>query len=92
MSAASPAPDAPRPIGDGINWMQVALPAATLAIGVGIWDLVVRIGKLPPYVLPSPERVAAFQQIVRRAIPCFVRKPRGLDIYAACGQLKRSAG
>ena len=57
MSAASPAPDAPRPIGAGINWMQVVLPAATLAIGVGIWDLVVRIGKLPPYVLPSPERV-----------------------------------
>ena len=58
MSAASPAPDAPRSVGDGINWMQVVLPAATLAIGVGIWDLVVRIGKLPPYVLPSPERVA----------------------------------
>jgi NitT/TauT family transport system permease protein len=58
VSAASPAPDAPRSDGAGINWMQVVLPAATLAIGVGIWDLVVRIGKLPPYVLPSPERVA----------------------------------
>jgi 23S rRNA (adenine2503-C2)-methyltransferase len=45
-----------------------------------------------PYETPEPERVAAFQQIVRRAVPCFVRKPRGLDIYAACGQLKRSAG
>jgi len=22
-------------------------------------------------------------------VPCFVRKPRGRDIYAACGQLKR---
>jgi len=44
-----------------------------------------------PYETPSPERVAAFQGIVRRAVPCFVRKPRGLDIYAACGQLKRSA-
>jgi NitT/TauT family transport system permease protein len=58
MSAASPAPDMPRHIGAGINWMQVVLPVATLAIGVGIWDLVVRIGKLPPYVLPSPARVA----------------------------------
>jgi len=45
-----------------------------------------------PYETPAPDRVAAFQQIVRRAVPCFVRKPRGLDIYAACGQLKRSAG
>jgi len=58
VSEASAAPDAPRPIGHGINWMQVVLPVATLAIGVGIWDLVVRIGKLPPYVLPSPGRVA----------------------------------
>ncbi|MFL6451601.1 MAG: 23S rRNA (adenine(2503)-C(2))-methyltransferase RlmN [Bryobacteraceae bacterium] len=40
---------------------------------------------------PLPERVASFQDIVRRSLPCFVRKPRGLDIYAACGQLKRAA-
>lgn len=38
---------------------------------------------------PDPERVHAFQAIVRRAMPCFIRKPRGLDIFAACGQLKR---
>jgi 23S rRNA (adenine2503-C2)-methyltransferase len=44
-----------------------------------------------PYETPDPERVAAFQQIVRRGVPCFVRKPRGLDIYAACGQLKRAS-
>jgi 23S rRNA (adenine2503-C2)-methyltransferase len=41
-----------------------------------------------PYQTPPPERVAAFQEIVRRSVPCFVRKPRGLDIFAACGQLK----
>jgi 23S rRNA (adenine2503-C2)-methyltransferase len=41
-----------------------------------------------PYETPDPERVASFQQIVRRSLPCFIRKPRGLDIYAACGQLK----
>jgi 23S rRNA (adenine2503-C2)-methyltransferase len=45
-----------------------------------------------PYETPDPGRVASFQQIVRRSCPCFVRKPRGLDIYAACGQLKRAAG
>ena len=43
-----------------------------------------------PFVTPAPERVASFQEIVKRALPCFVRKPRGLDIYAACGQLKRN--
>lgn len=44
-----------------------------------------------PYATPLPERVASFQAIVRRGLPCFVRKPRGLDIYAACGQLKRNS-
>jgi 23S rRNA (adenine2503-C2)-methyltransferase len=44
-----------------------------------------------PYATPLPERVAGFQNIVRRALPCFVRKPRGLDIYAGCGQLKRNS-
>jgi 23S rRNA (adenine2503-C2)-methyltransferase len=43
-----------------------------------------------PYETPLVERVASFQEIVRRAVPCFIRKPRGLDIYAACGQLKRN--
>ncbi|MGI8742487.1 MAG: 23S rRNA (adenine(2503)-C(2))-methyltransferase RlmN [Bryobacteraceae bacterium] len=38
---------------------------------------------------PDAARVQAFQNIMRRAMPCFLRKPRGRDIYAACGQLKR---
>ncbi|HEY4363559.1 MAG TPA: 23S rRNA (adenine(2503)-C(2))-methyltransferase RlmN [Bryobacteraceae bacterium] len=42
-----------------------------------------------PYKTPDAERVTAFQEIVRRSVNCFVRKPRGLDVYAACGQLKR---
>jgi len=42
-----------------------------------------------PFSTPLPERVESFQAIVRRALPCFVRKPRGLDVFAACGQLKR---
>ena len=42
-----------------------------------------------PFETPNPARVASFQAIIRRSLPCFVRKPRGLDVYAACGQLKR---
>jgi 23S rRNA (adenine2503-C2)-methyltransferase len=43
------------------------------------------------FTTPSAERVAAFQNILRDAgIPAFVRRPRGRDIYAACGQLKRT--
>jgi 23S rRNA (adenine2503-C2)-methyltransferase len=44
-----------------------------------------------PYQTPEPERVEAFKQILMRAgIPTFIRKPRGRDIFAACGQLKRT--
>ncbi len=40
---------------------------------------------------PDPQDVAAFQKCLREAgIPAFIRKPRGRDIYAACGQLKRT--
>ena len=43
------------------------------------------------FTIPDAERVAAFQTVLRDAgIPAFVRRPRGRDIYAACGQLKRT--
>jgi 23S rRNA (adenine2503-C2)-methyltransferase len=43
------------------------------------------------FTTPAPERVAEFQTILREAgTPAFVRRPRGRDIYAACGQLKRT--
>ena len=44
-----------------------------------------------PYRTPEHERVVAFQKIlVAAGIPAFVRRPRGRDIFAACGQLKRT--
>jgi len=44
-----------------------------------------------PYRTPEQERVMAFQRIlVAAGIPTFVRRPRGRDIFAACGQLKRT--
>ena len=43
-----------------------------------------------PFEMPDPERVDSFQQILRRTLPCFLRKPRGRDIFAACGQLRRN--
>jgi 23S rRNA (adenine2503-C2)-methyltransferase len=43
------------------------------------------------FVMPDPEKVLAFQNIlVAGGLPTFIRKPRGRDIYAACGQLKRT--
>jgi 23S rRNA (adenine2503-C2)-methyltransferase len=43
------------------------------------------------FTTPSEERVVTFQNILRQSgTPAFVRRPRGRDIYAACGQLKRT--
>ncbi len=40
---------------------------------------------------PTAEAVLQFQKILMEAgIPAFIRRPRGRDIYAACGQLKRT--
>jgi 23S rRNA (adenine2503-C2)-methyltransferase len=40
---------------------------------------------------PADARVSEFKDILRAAgVPAFVRRPRGRDIYAACGQLKRT--
>jgi 23S rRNA (adenine2503-C2)-methyltransferase len=44
-----------------------------------------------PYTQPKPEDVAVFHRmLVDGGIPTFTRRPRGRDIYAACGQLKRT--
>jgi 23S rRNA (adenine2503-C2)-methyltransferase len=43
------------------------------------------------YSQPQPEAVEAFRQtLVDAEIPAYVRNSRGRDIYAACGQLKRT--
>jgi 23S rRNA (adenine2503-C2)-methyltransferase len=44
-----------------------------------------------PYKMPDAGDVARFQQhLIAHEIPAFLRRPRGRDIYAACGQLKRT--
>jgi 23S rRNA (adenine2503-C2)-methyltransferase len=43
------------------------------------------------YATPQPEAVEAFRAtLAGEEIPTYLRKPRGRDIYAACGQLKRT--
>lgn len=43
-----------------------------------------------PFRSSPPERVRRFQEcLASKNLSAFVRKPRGLDILAACGQLKR---
>jgi 23S rRNA (adenine2503-C2)-methyltransferase len=44
-----------------------------------------------PFRTPDAARVLAFQKVLTDAgVPAFVRRPRGRDIYAACGQLKQT--
>jgi 23S rRNA (adenine2503-C2)-methyltransferase len=44
-----------------------------------------------PYHEPTPSDVNIFQKrIMAAGIPAYIRRPRGRDIYAACGQLKRT--
>ncbi|HSE36091.1 MAG TPA: 23S rRNA (adenine(2503)-C(2))-methyltransferase RlmN [Blastocatellia bacterium] len=41
-----------------------------------------------PYASSSMERIVAFQKILtEKGLPSFIRRPRGQDISAACGQL-----
>jgi 23S rRNA (adenine2503-C2)-methyltransferase len=44
-----------------------------------------------PFSMPDHDHVLAFQSVLTSAgIPAFIRRPRGRDIYAACGQLKHT--
>jgi 23S rRNA (adenine2503-C2)-methyltransferase len=43
------------------------------------------------YTMPRPEAVEKFRAtLAGEGIPVYLREPRGRDIYAACGQLKRT--
>lgn len=44
-----------------------------------------------PFAMPAPGAVDAFREVLsREGVPVYLRRPRGRDIYAACGQLKRT--
>ena len=58
-----------------------------LKVNLIVWNP----GPNVPYTMPKPEDVAAFQAyLAGKGIPAYIRRPRGRDIYAACGQLKRT--
>jgi 23S rRNA (adenine2503-C2)-methyltransferase len=43
------------------------------------------------YTTPQPDAVEAFRRtLTAEGIPTYLRRPRGRDIFAACGQLKRT--
>jgi NitT/TauT family transport system permease protein len=51
---------APARLGSGVTRLvRILLPIVVLAAGVAVWDLVVRINQIPPYVLPGPGAVVS---------------------------------
>jgi 23S rRNA (adenine2503-C2)-methyltransferase len=79
---------------DHVNdFEQNALELAQLLQGLRTKVNLIALNPGPdiPFNTPAENRVHAFQQILIAAgIPTFIRRPRGRDIYAACGQLKRT--
>jgi len=69
-----------RELGELIRGVRAKVNLIALNPGPGI-----------AFQTPAENRVAQFQKILIAAgVPTFVRRPRGRDIYAACGQLKRT--
>jgi 23S rRNA (adenine2503-C2)-methyltransferase len=80
LGGANDMPENAREVAELLRGLRCKVNLIALNPGPGI-----------DFTTPDAERVAAFQKILREAgIPAFVRRPRGRDIYAACGQLKRT--
>jgi NitT/TauT family transport system permease protein len=58
MSAPQTSPAAPDPM----RYVRILLPIVVLAVGTALWELVVRLNNIPPYVLPGP--MAVFSTLV----------------------------
>jgi len=73
-------PEHAREVLDLLNGMRAKVNLIVWNPGPGI-----------DYVQPKPEDVARFQKtLIEGGMPAYIRRPRGRDIYAACGQLKRT--
>jgi 23S rRNA (adenine2503-C2)-methyltransferase len=69
-----------RELGELIRGVRAKVNLIALNPGPGI-----------AFQTPAENRVLQFQKIlIAAAVPTFIRRPRGRDIYAACGQLKRT--
>ena len=58
MSAQQTSKVAPDPM----RYVRILLPIVVLAVGTMVWELVVRLNNIPPYVLPGP--LAVFSTLI----------------------------
>jgi NitT/TauT family transport system permease protein len=56
------APQTSKAAPDPMRYVQFALPIVVLAVGTLVWELVVRLDNIPPYVLPGP--MAVFDTLI----------------------------
>jgi 23S rRNA (adenine2503-C2)-methyltransferase len=69
-----------RELGELIRGIRAKVNLIALNPGPGI-----------AFQTPAENRVFQFQKtLIATGMPTFIRRPRGRDIYAACGQLKRT--
>ncbi|MBZ5570616.1 MAG: 23S rRNA (adenine(2503)-C(2))-methyltransferase RlmN [Acidobacteriia bacterium] len=80
LDGVNDAPQNARELAELIRGLRAKVNLIALNPGPGI-----------AFQTPAAERVLRFQEILTAAgVPAFIRRPRGRDIYAACGQLKRT--
>jgi 23S rRNA (adenine2503-C2)-methyltransferase len=80
LGGVNDAPENAREVAELLRGLRCKVNLIALNPGPGI-----------EFTTPREDRVEEFQSTIRRAgIPAFLRRPRGRDIYAACGQLKRT--
>src|SRR5580692_10108487 len=80
LGSVNDAPQNAKEVAELVRGMRCKVNLIALNPGPGI-----------EFTTPDGERVTQFQTILREAgVPAFIRRPRGRDIYAACGQLKRT--
>ncbi|MGA8492341.1 MAG: 23S rRNA (adenine(2503)-C(2))-methyltransferase RlmN [Terriglobales bacterium] len=79
---------------DGVNdSVQNARELAELIRGVRAKVNLIALNPGPgiAFQTPAENRVFQFQKtLIAAGVPAFIRRPRGRDIFAACGQLKRT--
>jgi 23S rRNA (adenine2503-C2)-methyltransferase len=80
LDQVNDAPENAREVAELIRGIRAKVNLIALNPGPGI-----------QFSTPTERSVLEFQKILIDAgIPTFIRRPRGRDIYAACGQLKRT--
>jgi len=80
LAGVNDAPEQAREVAELVRGMRAKINLIALNPGPEL-----------PYQTPEQERVFEFQRILMASgIPAFLRRPRGRDIFAACGQLKRT--